>query len=695
MNAGANESDPPPFLSTGDLSEETTGEDGDETTPSPLTLQDTVRSAGTEPLVLPDYDVHGVLGRGAIGVVYEALHRKLKRPVALKVLTTRLDERSRSRFGVEAESIASLHHPHIVQVYDLGEHQGRPFLALELVRGRSLDKVVTDEPPNPRQAAELLEKLARAMDYAHGRGIVHRDLKPSNILVDDEGQPRITDFGLAKQLAAAGETMDGEVMGTPNYMAPEQASGRVELVGPAADVHALGAILFELLSGDPPFAADTVIETLDNVRYVEAPRVRTRNPRVHRDLETICEKCLRKDPRDRYESAAALADDLRRFVDGESILARPVGVTERILRFVRRHPVAIAAVLITVSVITIGGSYLVSAWRTSAIEKGIADAERRQRELLAPVEIASPLGLPVVPVPADNALVAGKVALGQRLFFDPRLSSDGNVSCATCHDPEHGWSDRRRVSPGIAGRVGTRNSPTVVNAAQHRELFWDGRAKRLEEQTLGPLLNPDEMGNESIDELERRIEAVEEYRNAFDELFDDGITGWNIARSIAAYERTLVAGDSPNDRFEAGDETALSDAAKRGRALFFGDARCSACHVGPNLTDRGYHNLGVGFRSESETDDPGRVLHGRQLDGDHGAFRTPSLRDVARTAPYMHDGSLPTLEAVVEFYARGGTPNDWQDEELDPLGLTDAQKADLVTFLREGLTSDVYPEPPR
>jgi serine/threonine protein kinase/tetratricopeptide (TPR) repeat protein len=314
---------------------------------------------GAAPTSFAGYEIHGVLGKGGMGIVYKARQRGLKRIVALKMI--RRDDASDSdlaRFRLEAEAVAQLQHPNIVQVYEVGEDGGRPFLSLEYVDGGSLKEKLGGEPQPVLHAAQLVELLAWAMSVAHRQGIVHRDLKPANVLLvgrregstelrhdttilveDLYGTPKISDFGLAKRLEEdGGQTRSGAILGTPNYMAPEQAQGRGKEVGPLADQYALGAILYEMLTGRPPLVGATILETLEQVRTQEPVPPSRLQPKVPRDLETICLKCLQKDPEKRYADCAALADDLRRFVAGEPILARPISKTERFWRWCRRNP---------------------------------------------------------------------------------------------------------------------------------------------------------------------------------------------------------------------------------------------------------------------------------------------------------------------------------------------------------------------
>ncbi|HKB06440.1 MAG TPA: protein kinase, partial [Gemmataceae bacterium] len=311
---------------------------------------------------LADYEVLGEIGHGGMGVVYKARHRALGRVVALKVLRSH-DAADLERFRTEAQAVAGLQHPHVVQLFEVGEADGRPFLALEYVPGGSLADRIRGEPQPPREAAALVRTLARAMATAHAAGLVHRDLKPSNILLqtsEDRGQksegptdlrpltsdlfPKITDFGLAKRFDLdLRQTQTGAVVGTPTYMAPEQAAGTGRVV-PAADTYSLGTILYELIAGRPPFKGPSVLETLELVRTAEPTPPSQLQPGCPRDLETICLKCLHKDPGRRYESAGDLADDLDRFLNREPIRARPVGAVERLGKWLRRRPALAASV---------------------------------------------------------------------------------------------------------------------------------------------------------------------------------------------------------------------------------------------------------------------------------------------------------------------------------------------------------------
>lgn len=294
-------------------------------------------------LAVPGYGIIEELGRGGMGIVYKAQQAGLNRVVALKTIRGGAGPEELARFRLEAEAVARLKHPHIVQIHEIGEVNGQPYLSLEYVDGGTLAGKLAHTPQPPTAAAALVETLARAMQVAHDHHIVHRDLKPANVLLTIDGMPKISDFGLAKEMdSETGQTRSGAILGTPSYMAPEQAQGRLKDIGPLTDVYALGAILYEMLTGRPPFKGATPLETIEQVCSEEPVPPRRLQPKIPRDLETICLKCLQKEPRDRYASAARLADDLCRFLKGEPILARRVGLGERALKWVRRHPTGTA-----------------------------------------------------------------------------------------------------------------------------------------------------------------------------------------------------------------------------------------------------------------------------------------------------------------------------------------------------------------
>ena len=333
-----------------------------------------------------------------------------------------------------------------------------------------------------------------------------------------------------------------------------------------------------------------------------------------------------------------------------------------------------------------------------------------------------PKGLPtdlwLILIPPDNPVTPEKVALGRKLYYDKRLSRDATQSCASCHDPEKGFSDGKKIAEGIGGKKGARNSPTVLNAVFNEFQFWDGRAQTLEAQAKGPMINPVEMGMESHDVVVAAVRGVPEYQQAFLKIFGREPTIDDIVAAIATFERTAVSGDSAFDRFQAGDKSALTESAQRGWALWNGKARCNTCHpfgnATPNFSDNKFHNIGVAAknrdfaalaRKAATVSNPnelafspdftelGRFVVTKQPK-DIGAFKTPGLRDVALTAPYLHDGSEATLLDVVIFYDKGGEPNPYLDGGIVPLKLTDQEKQDLVAFM-ESLTGQGAGAPTR
>lgn len=300
--------------------------------------------------------------------------------------------------------------------------------------------------------------------------------------------------------------------------------------------------------------------------------------------------------------------------------------------------------------------------------------------------ITVPLGLDsYVPAPSDNPIEARAVALGRELFFDKLLSRDQTVSCSTCHDPKRAFTDGKPIAIGVRGQLAGRRSPVIVNRAWGQSFFWDGRAATLEQQVLQPIVNPREM-DLTVEELVQRVAAQGAYDRRFREIYSQPPDTAVIARTLASYIRTILAGGSPYDRFVAGDRPALSEEAQNGLRLFRSKAGCIACHVGPNFTDERFHNTGISWMNGRWTD-PGRAAISKD-EADRGAFKTPTLRQAAQAAPYMHDGSLATLADVVEFYDNGGRDNPALDPEIRPLNLSASEKRALVAFL-ESLTGEV------
>jgi cytochrome c peroxidase len=292
---------------------------------------------------------------------------------------------------------------------------------------------------------------------------------------------------------------------------------------------------------------------------------------------------------------------------------------------------------------------------------------------------AVPLGLGERRVPADNPLTDARVRLGRRLFFDPVLSADGTLACASCHQPEHGFASPEGRPHGVRGQRLARRAPSLFNRAYGATFFWDGRSASLEEQALQPIANPTELGS-SAEEAVRRLREHKEYRAQFEAAFPDGVTAANLARALAGFERVLLRGDSTVDRFRRrGEHAALTTEQRHGLWLYESKGGCWRCHSGPNFTDEQYHNTGVSW--DKHIPDLGRYAVTKQ-DADRGKFKTPTLRGVALTAPYMHDGSIATLEAVVAFYSKGGGANPHRDPALAPLNLSKDEVRDLVAFLK-------------
>jgi tRNA A-37 threonylcarbamoyl transferase component Bud32 len=327
-----------------------------------------------------DYELLEEIARGGMGVVYKARQTRLNRIVALKmILAGQLASAADiQRFYTEAEAAANLEHPGIVPIDEIAQHEGQHYFSMALVEGRALAEVIKEGPLPAREAARIVRAVALAVQHAHERGIIHRDLKPQNVLLDRQGQPKVTDFGLAKKSGDSQLTASGAIVGTPSYMPPEQAAGH-KTVGPAADVYSLGAILYSLLTGYPPFQAPTTMDTLLLVLEQEPVPPRRHNPQVPVDLETICLKCLQKQPGQRYTSALALADDLGRWLEGRPILARPATWAERLVKWARRRPavaaLAVLGVLAPVSLLVLGLIY------NARLQEALTDVARRQREI--------------------------------------------------------------------------------------------------------------------------------------------------------------------------------------------------------------------------------------------------------------------------------------------------------------------------
>jgi tRNA A-37 threonylcarbamoyl transferase component Bud32 len=458
----------------------------------PLATQLTMASSPLSPVALPDgpkvpgYEILGLLGRGGVGVVYKARHLKLNRIVALKMILAggHSEQEHLVRFLAEAEAIAQLHHPHIVQLFETGQHQGVPFLTLECVEGGTLESHGRGAPLPAGAAARLVEQLARGIAYAHSRGIVHRDLKPANVLLAADGTPKITDFGLAKRVEVGiGLTQTGAILGTPSYMAPEQARGQGKHVGAAADVYALGAILYRLITGRPPFQAGSVMATMLQVLENDPVSLTRLQPATPPDLDTICLKCLQKEPGQRYATALELAEDLQRFQAGEPIRARPVGRLERLVKWARRRPVVaglIAAVALLLVTIAVGSTVAALSLRSALTRTEAAERAARLREAEALAEQAHGLRLSRRGGRRFEALAALRkaAAIGRELGQPP------------------GWFDRLRneaasalalsdLSPRYLGEVPEGASVCDLSDDLSRVLLWEPKAKAHVVRSVG------------------------------------------------------------------------------------------------------------------------------------------------------------------------------------------------------------------
>ncbi|ALA56549.1 Cytochrome c551 peroxidase [Nitrospira moscoviensis] len=334
--------------------------------------------------------------------------------------------------------------------------------------------------------------------------------------------------------------------------------------------------------------------------------------------------------------------------------------------------------------IVLGSILTISTWaiiQFVGASYATAGTQEKPPSTRTPVVLKSLLGLenPNDRLLAGNVLTEGQIQLGRLLFFDKRLSIDRSIACASCHIATTAFTDSRPVSRGVRGLTGDRNAPTVINRVFGKQLFWDGRAATLEEQSLGPLVNSVEHGFLVYDDVVKTLRSIRGYRKLFMEVFSENITIENVGIALANFQRTILSGNSPVDRFDYGvDLNALTQSAQRGFRVFQGKGRCIRCHAGPNYTDEQFHNLGIGW--ESSHVDLGRYAITHQPE-DIGAFKTPTLREISRTAPYMHDGRFNTLREVINFYNHGGVKNPFQDNTIGSLFLSDEEREDLEAFL--------------
>ena len=358
--------------------------------PDQTQVKEETSRAGDRVRYFGEYELLEEIARGGMGVVYKARQVKLNRIVALKmILAGQLaGEEEVQRFHAEAEAAANLDHPGVVPIYEFGEHQGQHYFSMGYIEGESLADKIKDGPMAPKDAAETIAKVAEAIAYAHESGVIHRDLKPANVLIDSGNQPKVTDFGLAKRVESDSDlTRTGAVMGTPSYMPPEQASGKTDEIAEPADVYSLGAILYCLITGRPPFQASNALDTLMQVLETEPVSPRSLNPEIPKDLETVCLKCLQKDPSRRYQSAGELSVELGRFLSGEPVIARPVGVAERVLRWGRRKPALAASVALCLALLVVlGTGGPIIAWQKATLAEQQSHFADQQSALLAAAE---------------------------------------------------------------------------------------------------------------------------------------------------------------------------------------------------------------------------------------------------------------------------------------------------------------------
>lgn len=518
----------------------------------------------------PGYEILEELGRGGMGVVYRARQLALHRDVALKMILAGAyaGQDELRRFANEAQAIAHLDHPNIVQIYEIGEADARPFIALEFLEGGSLSARLAGKPQPARAAAAMIATLADAVEFAHERGIVHRDLKPANVMFDRHGTMKITDFGLAKQLeAGAGATRTGDVMGTPAYMAPEQAGGAAKQVGPPCDIYALGVILYEMLTGRPPFHGQDSVDTLLAVLSEEPLPPRRLAARIPRDLETICLKCLEKSPARRYASAGELAADLRRFLNNEPIVARPPGAIERGVKWARRHPAR--AIAVAASFVLLAASSVGFAYHSRTLSLQLAETDRQRTRAEADLDLA----LDTVDKLVER--LSGET-LASLPKSDPIRREFLEITLAFCQ----GLLQENPGSPGVRWRMARARR----QAASIQQIF--GHSDKAETDYRQGIRDLDELVAEFPDQQEYRRDLAATHNNLGNLLRTAG-RGKSAEGEYHVAQQTFqqLCDESPDDadfrqqlavswnnlglaRLAAGDPAAAEEAANRALELY-------------------------------------------------------------------------------------------------------------------------------
>ena len=514
------------------------------------------------PLAPPGYEILGELGRGGMGIVYRARQIGLNRVVALKMILdgAHAGPAQLTRFRAEAEAVARLRHANIVQIHEVGACGGRPFFSLEYVEGGSLDRTIRGMPLLPREAAALVEKLAQAMHAVHQQGIVHRDLKPANVLLTADGTPKITDFGLAKDLGdESGRTASGVVMGTPSYMAPEQAAGKIKEIGPLSDVYALGAILYELLTGRPPFKGATVMETLLQVMRDEPVPPSRLVAKVPADLETICLKCLAKEPVGRYPSALALVQDLERFRAGEPIHGRREGLAARLWRKARRNRL-VATACLTLSLALVAAAIVVP-WILRSQQR--AEADRRVATLSS--EIEAGLGTPALTAEYLEKIEA-RIAELERLAPEPAGDARSRLHQKFANDVLSVFRERARPEdvPRIEAALDLLRARDPALAAAVTGEF---QQRRRDWQPLFALASPFAALDEVLDVARHPIER-QENGLVLGRPIDAGPSGTGTVagrtrvpdtlRLIAEYDRSWATASELHLHLDCGQEASYS-----------------------------------------------------------------------------------------------------------------------------------------